>query len=251
MALNQSYWSGYGDLEDVEYDRYGVVSYKGPDVRRGVEEPSLGGTPYGAGDEDKKATTSSRAVRSIGPSAGTQYRPATGSTVTQTRIAPAGPAPTLGPVPEFEVPELNRRRIAAAAQKKTAAQRQKLRRYANRALASARARNPVAAGVNLERVLEGYGTGLAAARAQGEAAALREETEQYAKEFAGAQMTYQAQRQAQMAEFEAAWRDYLNKYTTTTTSKNIYGTTPTEESSSGPGVYRVGPWGVGTYWSPQ
>jgi hypothetical protein len=208
--------------EGTTFGQYGVTGYKGPDINMtNTNTDSLGGTPYVPKATQTPAQTS-RAVRtSTGSSV--SYRPAVGTISEMKTTPPSGPAPTLGPTPAFAAPEWDTRAIAAAAGKKTAVQRSTLRRQANRAL-SAYTENPIVKGMNLERVLQGYGTGIAAARAEAEAAATREYSEKYSRQFAGAQMTYQAQQQSRMAEFEAAWQNYLKGYTTTQTTQNVYDT---------------------------
>jgi len=136
-------------------------------------------------------------------------------------IAPEGPAPTLGPAAEFAKPEFDERAIAKLAQRKAAPGVRRLRQSMQQVFA-APFKNPAARGMTLRDALSGYGQGLTNVMAGAESQARAEYGQEYQTEYQAAVMGYEQEQRRMMAEFNAAWNNYMKQYTTATTTGKIY-----------------------------
>lgn len=145
-------------------------------------------------------------------------------TITQRKPTMAMPErPTM---PTFEMPEWDESKIRRAAQRKAAPRLRSLRRQMERE-AGRQYENPNVKRMTLRQAMEGYGLGLGTIMSQAEAAGRAEYGQEYGREFAGAQMTYQAQTQAMMQGYQNAFNAYLASMQQTTT------TGPAEGSGGG------------------
>ena len=200
--------------------------WEGPGVKKrwGEADDVSRYTPFGEEPEARTPTMESRAVRTTG---GTRYKPATGAVTTTRVVRPEGPVPTMGQVPEFEIPEWDRRAIGRMAQAKAAPQVRRLRRSVQRAMARPY-ENPNVRAMTLREALSGYGQGLQSAMVGAEAAAQAEYGRRYQTQYQARMAEYQANLQKLQSEFQAELQDYLKQYTTTTTTRQTYGTGSTE-----------------------
>lgn len=147
-------------------------------------------------------------------------RGAARETITERRPTMAMPErPTIS---AFEMPEWDESAIRKAAQRKAAPRLRSLRRQMERE-AGRQYENPNVKRMTLRQAMEGYGLGLGTIMSQAEAAGRAEYGQKYGREFAGAQMTYQAQTQAMMASYQNAFNAYLTSMQQTTTTGPVAG----------------------------
>jgi len=171
-----------------------------------------------------KAASSSSSAKAAPKASYAQLQPLkTGgySVSTTETIAPSGPSPTYGEIPDFLTPEWNEREINRMAQQKAAPGVRKLRTAIQQAQ-SRTYENPNVGRMTLRDALAGYGLGLEGVMAGAQSSALGEYGRKYQTQYEGAAAKYSADRQAQAAVFNAAWQNYLKQYTTKTSQEEHY-----------------------------
>lgn len=121
--------------------------------------------------------------------------------------------PTLPELPEFELPEYEESEVASLAQKIAAPKVRRLRETTRAAIATRGPgyENPNIRRMTVRQALQGYGTGLESIISGARSAAVSEYGQQYAPRVAAAQLTYQTQVGAKMAEYGNLWKEYLQE----------------------------------------
>lgn len=164
-----------------------------------------------------RPTTQPRTTRATGRSLPVGARGAGAARETVTTRKPTMPKPEMPSIPAFEAPEWDESAIRKAAQRKAAPRLRSLRRQMERE-AGRQYENPNVKRMTLRQAMEGYGLGLGSIMGQAEAAGRAEYGQQYGREFAGAQTTYQAQTQALMQSYQNAFSAYIASMQQTTTT---------------------------------
>jgi hypothetical protein len=222
---------------NIQETWYGGKDY---DVKEWPSGPSTGGTSYSdlpgwgatAGAAKASGATPTKSTSSkVGGSAATaaaikasQLHPLkVGSSAMSTtkNIAPAGPTPEYGEIPDFVAPEWNEREINRMTQQKAAPGVRKLRTAIQQAQ-SRTYENPNVGRMTLRDALAGYGLGLEGVMAGAGSQALSEYGRKYQTQYEGGMAKYSADRAAQASMFNAAWNNYLKQYTTKTTQTENY-----------------------------
>lgn len=124
-------------------------------------------------------------------------------------------------LPDFDAPEYDRRRVRQLTQEQAAPQIRKLRDTVQQAMASSY-ENPNVRAMTLRDALAGYGLGLEGALSGAQDRAMKEYATEYEGEYEEATRQHATDVQEEMAEFEAAWNDYLKGYSQTTSTENMY-----------------------------
>lgn len=139
------------------------------------------------------------------------------SRTTITQRKPTRPAPTAPAIPAFKAPEYDEAEIRKLTQKLAAPRLRSLRRQMERESAR-QYENPNVRRMTLRQAMEGYGLGIGRITAEAGAGARAEYGQRYAREFAGAQMTYTAKTQALMQSYQNAFNAYLQSMQQTVTT---------------------------------
>lgn len=124
-------------------------------------------------------------------------------------------------LPNFEAPDYDRRRVRQLTQEQAAPQVRRLRDSVQQAMGRS-FENPNVQAMTLREALSGYGLGLEGAMAGAQDRAMREYATEYEGEYQEATRQHATDVQEEMAEFEAAWNDYLKNYTQVTSYENEY-----------------------------
>lgn len=124
-------------------------------------------------------------------------------------------------LPDFEAPKYDRRRVRQLAQQQAAPQVRKLRNTVQQAMGQG-FENPNVRAMTLRQALEGYGLGLEGALAGAHSRAAAEYKTEYEGYYDEAVRNFDTDVKENMAEFEAAWNDYLKGFKQKSTTANVY-----------------------------
>lgn len=122
-------------------------------------------------------------------------------------------APTMGPMPEFKLPTWDESKIESKAQKAAGPGLRELRK----GMREAQGRyyeNPNVRRMTLRDAMAGYGMGLEKVLGGARREATAEYAAEYAPQMAKAGAEYGGQVQTMMAQYQAAWREYLTRMQT-------------------------------------
>lgn len=224
---------GWGGADYLAYERKPTndgpqLTWGGGDYTNAAKDMPL--NPWGATSNSDKTTggsttttprtTTSRAssATSTKPTAAQIHPLKIGgySTSTTEMVAPGGPTPEYGAIPDFVAPEWDEREINRMTQQKAAPGVRKLRGAVQQAMGRSY-ENPNVGRMTLRDALAGYGLGLEGVMAGAGSQALGEYGRKYQTDYQGATTKYTADRQAQASVFNAAWNNYLKGYTQKTT----------------------------------
>ena len=195
-------------------------------------DPS-GYTPYGG-----EAQTTETPMGGINTRPGARPLQPTGSTTVQ-QWSPTQPKPTRPDLGKPELPEYDKRRVSALAQKHAAPEVRRLRQ-AVQAAGAQYYENPNVRRMTMREALGGYGQGLERVLAGAHKAAAGEYGQEYQAETQAAYGAWQANAQALMGEYNQLFNEYMASGTRTTTQKNTYGSgTGAGGSSSGQVIDRA------------
>ena len=149
----------------------------------------------------------------------------TSATSTQMPITPTAPAPVFPTLPHFKMPEYDRGRVEAIAQRVAAPEIRRLRNQIQKAAAMGYDNPNVRAHV-LRQAMEGYGMGLENTMRGARSAAVQEYgAVEYGPKVQETQMNWQTQTNQLMGEFNALWQAWMKGFgaQTTSTSTPSYG----------------------------
>ena len=121
-----------------------------------------------------------------------------------------GDRPGLPVLPEFKAPEYDEGKVAAKAQK-IAAPRVRQLRESVRAVQTTPFENPNVKRMTISQALQGYGTGLESVMAGARRGAVAEYGQEYKDEFTEAQINFQTDVSAQMAQYGNLWTEFLTE----------------------------------------
>lgn len=158
----------------------------------------------------------------------TQYKPPTGQT-SKSSVQFQGKEPTLGPMPEFNLPEYDEKEVERLSQKHAAPGMRKLRDTI-RGVQRETFKNPNVRALTLRQALSGYGLGLSQVLAGARQTAGAEYGARRREDIGAQTMKYQTDVNAQMAQYQAAWGKYMASATKTTTSQNQYDKTSSKKT---------------------
>jgi hypothetical protein len=195
-------------------------------------------------DKNKKDDTNILTPRTTARSASSYKEKSPIGSVSTTRTTitpPSGPAPTLGPAPVFQLPKRDEARIRRLQQEAAAPGVRELRRSTRQALLR-HLNIPGNRAVQAELtrgLLAGHGDTLSKVMGQARQQGRAEYEAEYAPQVMKAKQEFGAAQEARIAQFQAAWKNYMNQFqkTVTQSQKNIYSN---YGSGGGGTVSRVG-----------
>jgi len=133
----------------------------------------------------------------------TFWKPQTGATV-----------PTMGDLPEYMTPTMDRARISELTELGMGAPMGRLKEGLNRALLEARySTNPMVRAMARKRALSGYGTGISDVRTGAHREAMGEYMPEFQAKLSKSQAEYQAKIQKIRDQFQSDIQDYIRKGT--------------------------------------
>lgn len=160
--------------------------------------------------------------------------------------AGAGVRPEFPDIPTFKAPEYDESKVAAKTQKIAAPKVRQLRE-AVRAVQAQPFENPNVKRMTVSQALQGYGTGLEGVMAGARRGAVAEYGQEYGKEFTEAQMNFQAQLTATMAEYGNLWNEYLMQFKSDLSTQDQGGGIRQDPGYKPPTSLADTPWTVGTF----
>ncbi len=134
----------------------------------------------------------------------------TAGAATGTSGVSVGDRPELPELPKFKAPEYDESKVAAKTQK-IAAPRVRQLREAVRTVQATPFENPNVKRMTISQALQGYGTGLESVMAGARRGAVAEYGQEYKGEFTEAQMNFQTDVSAQMAQYGNLWTEFLTE----------------------------------------